>query len=88
VLAAARRAATPGALLVFTVEALETDAASGFRLQPHGRYAHARPAVERWLTQSGWRGTEVKPAVLRQEAGLPVAGWVFSARADAPIAPS
>ncbi len=81
VLAAARQAGRPGALLVFTVEALDGDAAPGSALRPHGRYAHARPAVEAWLGSAGWQAVQAQPVTLRQEAGLPVAGWLFSAQA-------
>ncbi len=81
VLAAARRAGRPGALLVFTVEAVEAEAAPDCVLQPHGRYAHAHPAVERWLAGAGWQAVQAQPATLRHEAGHPVAGWVFSAHA-------
>ncbi|MCE4535891.1 tetratricopeptide repeat protein [Pelomonas sp. P7] len=78
VLTAAHRAMRPGGLLVFTVEALEGDAQACV-LRPHGRYAHARGAVEDWLAQVGWHAVEAEGATLRQEAGQPVAGWVFSA---------
>lgn len=80
VLAAARRAMRPGGLLVFTVEALE-DAGQACVLRPHGRYAHARTAVQGWLQQAGWAADDSQAATLRHEAGQPVAGWLFSATA-------
>lgn len=79
VLTAARHVSRQDAVLVFTVEALEHDVAPGCVLRPHGRYAHARPAVERWLNDAGWRQVRAQAAELRHEAGEPVAGWVFSA---------
>lgn len=79
--AAAQAALRPGGWLVFTVESL--DAAAGddaFRLQHHGRYSHRRAAVEATLATAGLEAIEAEPQVLRQEAGAPVDGWVFSAR--------
>ncbi len=87
VLAAARRAAVPGGWLVFTLEALDAlnaldaPAPDGYRLQHHGRYAHDRDAVERWLGAAGWQAAELASVVLRQESGQPVQGWLVSAQA-------
>jgi predicted TPR repeat methyltransferase len=81
ILAAARRAAQPHGLLVFTVEALTEPAPEGFRLLPHGRYAHDPDAITRWLGAAGWHAAEFEAVVLRQELGRPVQGWLVSARA-------
>lgn len=81
VLAAARRVVAPGGWLVFTVEALEQPAAGGYQLLHHGRYAHHRDAVAGWLAAAGWQAAELDAAVLRQEGGRPVAGWLVSAQA-------
>lgn len=80
-LVAARGACRPGGWLVFTVEALADAAAGDWRLLPHGRYAHCRDALLRWLQAAGWQAIELQPVVLRQEAGEPVQGWLASARA-------
>jgi predicted TPR repeat methyltransferase len=79
VLAGARRAARTNAIFVFTVEALDEADAQGWRLQPHGRYAHDRGAVQAWLKDAGWERADARRVELRHEAGLPVAGWLFSA---------
>jgi len=85
-LAAARRAMRPGGRLVFTVETLDEAAPAGCRLLPHGRYAHHRDAVARWLDEAGWEAAELEAAVLRQEGGRPVQGWLVGARApDGPV---
>ncbi len=57
-MAAARRALRPAGWLVFTVEALDADAPEPWRLQPNGRYAHARSYVEAALSgrRAGARG--------------------------------
>jgi predicted TPR repeat methyltransferase len=80
-LAAMRRASADGGWLVFTVEALDEALTAECRLLPHGRYAHRREAVERWLEVSDWAAIEMEQVVLRQEAGAPVRGWLASARA-------
>ena len=79
VVAAAAQALRPGGLLVFTVEELDdVDAASGFRIKPHGRYGHARGYVELVLRAHGFR-PEIERAELRMEGGVPVAGLVVRA---------
>ena len=49
----------------------------------HGRYAHHRDAIERWLRLAGWQSAELEAVVLRQELGQPVKGWLVSAQAPA-----
>lgn len=81
-LASARRATAAGGSLVFTVEATEAAAPEGYRLLHHGRYAHRRDAIERWLGAAGWQAAELDEVVLRQEFGQPVQGWLVSALAS------
>ncbi|QTN22027.1 tetratricopeptide repeat protein [Rhizobacter sp. AJA081-3] len=78
VCAAAAGALRPGGIFVFTVEALD-DEPEPWRLQTSGRYAHARTHVETALSAAGFDAPACERAVLRQEAGLPVQGWVVSA---------
>jgi predicted TPR repeat methyltransferase len=78
-LADARAAARPAGWLVFTVEALDEAVPEGSRLLHHGRYAHHRDAIERWLRAAGWQQPALEAVVLRQEAGQPVSGWLVSA---------
>ena len=76
VVAAAADALRPGGRLIFTVGANRADAGSGgglFASATHGRYSHARPYLERVLSDAGLR-PEIVPAELRLEAGDPVAG--------------
>jgi len=63
---------------IFTVEALAGDEAP-WTLQTSGRYAHARSHLASALRAAGFATVEVEAAVLRQEAGLPVQGWVVAA---------
>jgi len=83
-LVAARQACAEGAWLVFTVEALDDASDADCRLLMHGRYAHRREAVERWLRHARWTDIELRSEVLRQEAGEPVHGWLATAR-TAPV---
>jgi predicted TPR repeat methyltransferase len=78
--AAAARALRPGGALVFTVEALPASSAEPHRLQLNGRYAHADSHVRAALAQAGLRLVDLRGETLRLEAGLPVAGWLVSAR--------
>lgn len=88
VMRAAAASLRPGGTLVFTVEALEgvgtvqpgPDQADTFHIQPHGRYAHARFYLADVLGQAGLRVLALRDAVLRQEGGKPVQGWLVAAR--------
>jgi predicted TPR repeat methyltransferase len=79
-LSAARRALRQGGWLVFTVEALPPGANEAHRLQPNGRYAHAPEYVRSTLAEAGLELLELRAETLRSEAGLPVAGWLVTAR--------
>jgi predicted TPR repeat methyltransferase len=79
VLHAARRALRAGGWLAFTVE--RSDDASTYRINPHGRYSHARAYVESVLQRAGFFAAQAHEAVLRRESGKPVNGWVVRARA-------
>ncbi|MBS0394489.1 MAG: tetratricopeptide repeat protein [Proteobacteria bacterium] len=78
VLAAAAGALAPGGVLVFTVEGAPPEV-EGYRLDPHGRYCHARPYLEAALAAAGLVA-RIEPAQLRMEGGEPVAGLVVAAR--------
>jgi len=79
VAAAASQALRPGGLLVFTVEEDAQAPSDGhYRIQPNGRYRHARGYVERVLTTAGFRVGIVR-AELRMESGMPVEGLAVSA---------
>jgi len=75
---AAATALRPGGCLVFTVEALEPEPGE-HRLRPTGRYAHSRSHIQTALVRAGLVVEVCAQDVLRQEAGLPVAGWVVTA---------
>jgi predicted TPR repeat methyltransferase len=79
VAAAAGEALRPGGMFVFTVEELVSAAAGeDFQIQPHGRYSHTQPYVERVLERAGF-GAHIEHADLRTESALPVAGLVVRA---------
>ena len=80
VIAAAGGSMCAGGTLVFTVEMLGDDAELPFRLEPHGRYAHARSHVERVLSHAALHLLEISPETLRHEGGNPVRGWLVAAR--------
>jgi predicted TPR repeat methyltransferase len=81
VIASFAGALRPHGLLVFTLEHAD-GAVVDYRLQPHGRYSHARSYVERVLTLAGLR-SHIIQAELRMEAGAPVAGLVVRAEKPA-----
>jgi predicted TPR repeat methyltransferase len=88
---AAAEALRSRGLLVFTVEAHDDhddhddhDTGPGFRLQPHGRYSHARRYVDATLRSAGLELLELGEQVLRSEALKPVRGWLVVARATSP----
>ncbi|ANM28741.1 hypothetical protein ABI59_02620 [Acidobacteria bacterium Mor1] len=76
-LAAAHGALRPGGRLIFTVEKAED--ADGFRLNPHGRYAHGGSYLEGALAAAGLELLEMAEEHLRKEAGRPVEGFVVCA---------
>lgn len=69
----------PGGVAVFTVEA-DDDAADGYALKAHGRYAHASRYVTTQLAGAGLELLDIAGETLRIEDGEPVAGWVVAAR--------
>jgi predicted TPR repeat methyltransferase len=77
---ATAQALRPRGWLVFTVEALADAVDQPFRLQPHGRYAHARAHVRATLDTAGLAVIDIDAVVLRQEGGKPVHGWLVAAR--------
>jgi predicted TPR repeat methyltransferase len=71
-------------LLIFSVEEMrDAEGGAEYRLQPHGRYCHARAYVESALKECGFGLVAIERAVLRMECGMPVGGLVVTARADA-----
>lgn len=69
-----------GGTMVFSVERLADESDLPFKLEPHGRYAHARHHVERVLAQAGFELLEISAGTLRHEGGKPVPGWLVCAR--------
>ena len=68
-------------ILLFTLEAAsDEEAPAGFKLNPHGRYSHSSGYACRTLAACGFAHVAIERAVLRMEAGSPVAGWVVTAR--------
>ena len=77
VVAAAAAALRPNGLFIFTLEhAVGAVPDVNWRLELHGRYAHARAYVERVLTAAGLQPW-IASAELRMESGAPVAGLVI-----------
>ncbi len=81
VLTAAIGALRRGGLLCFTVEKSEaSDAPSGYRIHPHGRYSHSEPYLRRTLAGAGAEVRSLQSAILRNEGRDQVAGHVVVAR--------
>lgn len=76
--AAARQCVRPGGVFAFTVERL-VDSDQPYRIQPHGRYAHAEDYVRRSLQDAGFTRVDVKAVVLRRERGAEVQGHLVVA---------
>ena len=76
---AAAAALRSGGAFVFTVEALQDDRAP-FCLQTSGRYAHSDAYLLATLLAEGLAVAACDAVTLRHEAGLPVAGWLVTAR--------
>jgi predicted TPR repeat methyltransferase len=80
VMQAAAQALRPGAVMVYTVEALPDDGADSAALQVHGRYAHGRAHIDRVTAAAGLQLVQARRDVLRNEGGQPVNGWLVAVR--------
>lgn len=80
VLAAAEYALRAGGVFVFTVEQAEPEPPGGYRIEAHGRYCHGMEYVTGAMVAAGFAGITLERAVLRSEAGKPVAGLVASGK--------
>lgn len=78
--AAAATALRPGGHLVFTLERATGEEEGGFRLMPHGRYAHAEAHVRAVLAAAGLEDVQVTAAQPRLENKQPVDGLLVTAR--------
>jgi len=76
----------PGGWLVFTLENMQVDASSGYRVEPHGRYSHRAGYVERTLASAGFESVALEVKSLRRERGVDVEGLIVSARRRAAAA--
>lgn len=72
----ASRILSLGGWLTFSIEAAP-DSAVDFVLEKTGRYQHSRTYLEQLATQFGFARTHFSEAVLRQEHGKPVIGYLY-----------
>jgi len=72
--AAARQALCPGGRMLFSVE----QGGHGFVLREAGRYAHAASYVRAVAAEHGFDVLAEESAVLRQNLGVDVAGWLYA----------
>jgi predicted TPR repeat methyltransferase len=77
---AVHAAMRPGALFVFTLEALGPHGTGVVRLEPHGRYAHDGAHARRVFEDAGLVVEAPVGVVLREENQQPVDGWLLVAR--------
>ena len=77
VLRAGARALAAGARMVFSVE-LAPAGSADFVLLPAARYAHATRYVEAAAREAGFLVADSRAVTLREEAGAPVAGYLFA----------
>lgn len=78
----ALRILTPGGQFIFSCEAAPEDGAA-LVLQPSGRYAHQRSAIEALCAAAGFAPIEIEDTVLRHENNEPVNGFVVTAHKPA-----
>lgn len=83
VMRAAAAALRPGALLVYTVEALPDDSAGRPQLQPSGRYAHGRAHLDHAAAAAGLVTLAARREILRKEGGADVQGWLVAVQRPA-----
>ncbi|MDK9697293.1 MAG: methyltransferase domain-containing protein [Siculibacillus sp.] len=75
VFAAAARVAAPGALFVFTTEAVDEDEPGGeVVLRDSLRWAHRRAHLERVAAATGFAATAIESATLRRDRGREIGG--------------
>lgn len=81
VTAASSQRLVPGGWLVFSIEKLKPDESqSPHQLNPHGRYSHSEIYVRETLSTHGFNNVSITDAVLRQELGEPVNGFIVLAQ--------
>lgn len=72
-------ALTPGGTVVFTLESAERESETGYRINPHGRFAHTEGYIRETLARAGMRAILCDRVMLRYEAGKPVDGFLIAA---------
>jgi len=89
VFAALRQALRPGGVLVFSVEAMldgegnACDDATGYRLLPSHRYAHAADYLRRLAATHGFTGASIEVCTGRQENGVAITAYAVTMTAPA-----
>ncbi len=79
---AARGALKSPGCFVFTTEALPEETPIGYEIRPTGRYAHGHDYLMRTLCAATFDSVKIERVILRQEAGLPMPGWLVTANAS------
>lgn len=74
---AVKNALTAGGRFIFTVERL--DDGQPFKINPHGRFSHGEAYIRAVLADAGLTVVELRPELLRYEAGVPVNGFLVIA---------
>ena len=78
-LAACRSALVADGVLCFSLELLDEASELGYRLQPHGRYAHERAYAQRVTQAAGFAEVDIEIDELRHELNQPVQGLIITA---------
>lgn len=74
----------PGGMMLFSVEAAPEDTALPL-LRDSRRFAHSRSYLSGVLTAAGFEAVQIAPAVLRQDRGAGIAGYLVAAGAPVPV---
>jgi len=80
VVQAAAASLRPEGLFIFTVEALADDQSDQASILPNGRYAHGRAHIDQVLAAAGLAASHAARVHLRDEAAVPVQGWLIAAQ--------
>ena len=73
------RTLTPGGVLIATFEEGDDEVPeTGYRLQSHGRYCHARSYLDETIENAGLQVHTSREAILRREAGDDVSGLILT----------
>lgn len=76
---AVKGALKAGGKFIFTVESCDDAVVEGYKINPHGRFSHREAYIRASLADAGLQLVELRPELLRFEAGAKVNGFLVIA---------